>query len=155
MKKKEIIEINFRYRVAELVVRTIAYSFKKAGYGNVKHIRQMVEQVTGATTIRDKQRALMEFERYKNMETFTVEGYKEKIRTTIAFWKDLGVTGVTLRNFEEFTDFLEWTRSFSGLKYKKGERHKAWQNKVKDAWNEAEGDIDTAFEIYKSNVVNV
>ena len=155
MARKSDKTIRSEYTFALVTMKAIKRQFEKAGYSNVKSMRKAYEAVQGATTRRDMEKAISEFNDYRNLETATVEGYKNKVRTTIEFWKNLGVKGVNLRNFEQFVDFLEWTRSFSGIKYRKGSDLTAWRNKVAEAWNDAEGDVDTAFEFYQSMVVDV
>lgn len=135
------------FRIQYIATKAKINQFKRAGLGNLRHVRMIEESIKDVFSDRDKRKALSDMRRFSNLQTSTVSGYKESQRRAINYWKAFGIENLSLRNYEEFMDFLEWAKSFIGSRYS--------AKAITEAWNEADGEAETAFQLFASMRENV
>ena len=141
--KKTDYAINKRFKELQARVRRDVSTFERHGV-NPRHV-QNIKAVLDAPnqTRREKEKALMELRRYTMLETHTYTSYAAAQRAAKQTWRDLGVgRGYSKEKWNNFFQFLEWVKSFTGGRYE--------LNQVKEAWDMSGQKVSEAEEIWET-----
>lgn len=125
MEKRTNSEIDREYsRLSSQVNRRIQ-TFEKHN-SMPSHVRSVKEVLNNKNiSRREKESAIIEMKRFQNLGTSSYTSFMKARREALAVWVDMGIPRSQLN--DEFFDFLEWARSFTGFNYNANAIKQAWE----------------------------
>ena len=141
--KKTDRAIEKRYGELSQRVSRMVSTFERHGV-NPRHVQNIREVLNASNeTRRDKEKAIMELRRYTLLETASYTQYSETQREAKQTWKAMGIgRGYSEEKWNNFFEFLDWVKSFSGGRYE--------LNSVKEAWKLSGQRVTEAEEIWET-----
>lgn len=138
--------INREYNRLRKIVEKRVATFEKHGKGDISHAKKARIAMGDNKTTRDRAHAIVDMKNFLSLKQSSYTGYVDTLRTTIEYWKNLGIEGLNMGNIEQFLSFLEWSRSFYGYTYNAPEMVETWNEKVKT------GDLDGLVEFFSEKI---
>lgn len=143
MHKKSDYAVEKRYQELQRRVRRDVQNFERHGV-NPRHV-QNIKTVLDAPNLtrREKEKAIMELRRFTMLDTSTYSKYSAVQREARQTWRLMGVgRGYSKEKWNNFFQFLDWVKSFTGGRYE--------LNSVKEAWEMSGQRVAEAEEIWET-----
>lgn len=138
--------INREYNRLKNIVEKRVSTFEKHGKGNLQHVRNIKNSVSGNVTVGDRAHSIIEMKRFLSLQQSSYSSWEKSMKKTIEYFTGLGIEGLNMGTIEAFMDFLDWTRSFYGYYHNYDVVMKQWNEKIKT------GDIEGMLQFFSEKI---